>query len=64
MDEIDDRGRASDHPAAKQATADDSIVNAMNRYFMNDSGRSRGDVEYEILSSVKRYFEGKPARRT
>ena len=33
------------------------------RYFENDTGKSKGDLEYTIINSVKRYFEGKPPER-
>jgi hypothetical protein len=38
-----------------------SIVDSMNRYFQNDSGKPRQDLESAIMNSVKRYFEG-PSR--
>jgi hypothetical protein len=40
-----------------------NIVDTMRRYFQNDTGKSKGDLEYTIINSVKRYFEGKPPER-
>ena len=40
-----------------------SIVDTMRRYFENDAGKTKGDLEYTIINSVKRYFEGKPPER-
>ena len=40
-----------------------SIVDTMRRYFQNDTGKSKGDLEYTIINSVQRYFEGKPPER-
>jgi hypothetical protein len=47
----------------KRPTMESSIVDTMRRYFENDTGRSKGDLEYTIINSVKRYFEGKPPER-
>jgi hypothetical protein len=40
-----------------------NIVDTMRRYFQNDTEKSKGDLEYTIINSVKRYFEGKPPER-
>ena len=40
-----------------------NIVDTMRRYFQNDTGKTKGDLEYTIINSVKRYFEGKPPER-
>ncbi len=34
-----------------------SIVDTMRRYFQNDAGRPRADLEYAIMDAVKCYFE-------
>ncbi len=47
----------------KRPTMESSIVDTMRRYFENDTGRTKGDLEYTIINSVKRYFEGKPPER-
>jgi len=47
----------------KRPTMESSIVDTMRRYFENDTGKSKGDLEYTIINSVKRYFEGKPPER-
>lgn len=47
----------------KRPTMESNIVDTMRRYFENDSGKSKGDLEYSIINSVKRYFEGKPPER-
>jgi hypothetical protein len=44
----------------KRPTIESNIVDTMRRYFENDTGMSKGDLEYTIINSVKRYFEGKP----
>ena len=46
-----------------RATMESSIVDTMRRYFQNDTGKTKGDLEYTIINSVKRYFEGKPPER-
>ena len=38
-------------------TMETSIVDTMRRYFRDDTGRQRADLEYAIIDSVKRYFE-------
>lgn len=48
---------------AKRPTMESNIVDTMRRYFQNDTGKSKGDLEYTIINSVKRYFEGKPPER-
>jgi len=45
--------------AGRQAQMESNIVDTMRRYFQNDTGKTKGDLEYTILNSVKRYFEGK-----
>jgi hypothetical protein len=35
-----------------------SIKDTMRRYFQSDSGKPRQDVEYAIIASMERYFEG------
>jgi hypothetical protein len=47
----------------KRPTMESNIVDTMRRYFENDSGKPKGDLEYSIINSVKRYFEGKPPER-
>jgi hypothetical protein len=47
----------------QRPTMESSIVDTMRRYFENDTGKSKGDLEYTIINSVKRYFEGKPPER-
>jgi hypothetical protein len=47
----------------KRPSMESSIVDTMRRYFENDTGKSKGDLEYTIINSVKRYFEGKPPER-
>lgn len=47
----------------KRSTMESNIVDTMRRYFQNDTGMSKGDLEYTIINSVKRYFEGKPPER-
>lgn len=47
----------------KRSTMESNIVDTMRRYFQNDTGKSKGDLEYTIINSVKRYFEGKPPER-
>jgi len=47
----------------KHPTMESNIVDTMRRYFQNDTGKSKGDLEYTIINSVKRYFEGKPPER-
>lgn len=47
----------------KRPTMESSIVDTMRRYFENDAGKTKGDLEYTIINSVKRYFEGKPPER-
>ncbi|MGE5855173.1 MAG: hypothetical protein ACM34C_01300 [Syntrophaceae bacterium] len=47
----------------KRSTMESNIVDTMRRYFQNDTGKTRGDLEYTIINSVKRYFEGKPPER-
>jgi len=47
----------------KRSTMESSIVDTMRRYFQNDTGKSKGDLEYAIINSVQRYFEGKPPER-
>ena len=48
----------------RRTTMESSIVDTMRRYFQNDTGKTRGDLEYTIINSVKRYFEGKPPERS
>jgi len=45
--------------AGRQAQMESNIVETMRRYFQIDTGKTKGDLEYTILNSVKRYFEGK-----
>ncbi len=47
----------------RQADMESNIVDTMRRYFQNDGGKSKGDLEFAILNSVKRYFEGKPLEK-
>ncbi|MGE5789659.1 MAG: hypothetical protein ACM33C_02225 [Syntrophaceae bacterium] len=47
----------------KRSTMESNIVDTMRRYFQNDTGKTKGDLEYTIINSVKRYFEGKPPER-
>jgi hypothetical protein len=47
----------------KRSTMESNIVDTMRRYFQNDTGKSKGDLEYTIINCVKRYFEGKPPER-
>jgi hypothetical protein len=47
----------------RRSTMESSIVDTMRRYFQNDTGKSKGDLEYTIINSVKRYFEGRPPER-
>ena len=47
----------------KRSTMESNIVDTMRRYFQNDTGKSKGDLEYSIINSVQRYFEGKPPER-
>ncbi len=47
----------------RRPTMESNIVDTMRRYFQNDTGKTRGDLEYTIINSVKRYFEGKPPER-
>ena len=47
----------------KRPTMESNIVDTMRRYFQNDTGKPKGDLEYTIINSVKRYFEGKPPER-
>ncbi len=56
-------GKEKDITSDKRSTMESSIVDTMRRYFENDAGRSKGDLEYTIINSVKRYFEGKPPER-
>lgn len=49
--------------AGRQAHMESNIVDTMRRYFQNDTGKTKGDLEYAILNSVKRYFEGKPPEK-
>lgn len=49
--------------AGRQDNMESNIVDTMRRYFQNDTGKSKGDLEYAILNSVKRYFEGKPLEK-
>jgi hypothetical protein len=56
-------GGQRDIGSDKRPTMESSIVDTMRRYFENDTGRTKGDLEYTIINSVKRYFEGKPPER-
>jgi hypothetical protein len=47
----------------KRPTMESNIVDTMRRYFENDAGKTKGDLEYTIINSVKRYFEGRPPER-
>ena len=47
----------------ERLTMESNIVDTMRRYFQNDTGKSKGDLEYSIINSVQRYFEGKPPER-
>lgn len=56
-------GAEREIPDDRRTTMESSIVDTMRRYFQNDTGKTRGDLEYTIINSVKRYFEGKPPER-
>ena len=47
----------------KCSTMESSIVDTMRRYFQNDTRKKKDDLEYAIINSVQRYFEGKPPER-
>ena len=42
----------------KNSDMESSIKDTMRRYFQTDSGRPRQNLEYAIMASMKRYFEG------
>jgi hypothetical protein len=56
-------GREREIRAGRQAQMESNIVDTMRRYFQNDTGKTKGDLEYTIINSVKRYFEGKPPEK-
>jgi len=55
-------GRREIRPG-RQTDMESNIVDTMRRYFQSDGGKSKGDLEFAILNSVKRYFEGKPLEK-
>jgi hypothetical protein len=63
MKELTAAGSERDIRSDRRPTMESSIVDTMRRYFENDTGKSKGDLEYTIINSVKRYFEGKPPER-
>jgi hypothetical protein len=63
MKELTTAGSEREIRIDKRPTMESSIVDTMRRYFENDTGKSKGDLEYTIINSVKRYFEGKPPER-
>jgi len=52
--------RASGEPE-RTPRMERTIVDTLRRYFRDDLGRSRDRLELEIVSSVQRYFEGRPS---
>ena len=42
----------------RDAKMESSIVNSMRRYFQSDLEKPRQDLEYAIMDSMARYFEG------
>jgi len=56
-------GRQRETRAGRQADMESNIVDTMRRDFQHDTGKPKGDLEYTILNSVKRYFEGKPPEK-
>ena len=50
-------GKEVETMAVSESDMKSSIVNTMRRYFQNDTGGPRPDLEYAIMDSVKRYFE-------
>ena len=63
MKELTAAGSEREIGSDKRPTMESSIVDTMRRYFENDTGKPKGDLEYTIINSVKRYFEGKPPER-
>ena len=51
-------GRAIETGTPQNSDMESSIKDTMHRYFQSDSGRPRQDLEYAIMASMKRYFEG------
>ncbi len=46
----------------KRPTMESNIVDTMRRYFQNDTGKSKGDLEYTIINSVKTILRGQTPR--
>ena len=54
-------GRGIETASPQNLNMESSIKDTMRRYFQSDSGKPINDLEYAIMESVKRYFEG-PSR--
>mgnify|MGYP001563326012 CR=1 FL=1 len=63
MKQLTAAGAERESRVEKRPTMESNIVDTMRRYFQNDTGKTKGDLEYTIINSVKRYFEGKPPER-